>query len=63
VVVAEGDALSEAVGAAYLAARGVPAANLIRVKLNTASDVISASDFALLPTSTPGCPPACRPRC
>ena len=48
VVVAEGDALSEAVGAAYVAARGVPAANLIRVKLSTASDVISASDFATL---------------
>ena len=48
VIVAEGDALSEAVGAAYLAARGVPAANLIRVKLSTASDAISAADFALL---------------
>lgn len=48
VVVAEGDALSEAVGAAYLAARGVPAANLVRVKVNTASEVIQASDFALL---------------
>jgi uncharacterized protein (TIGR03790 family) len=48
VVVAEGDALSEAVGAAYLAARGVPAANLVRVRVNTASDVISAADFALL---------------
>lgn len=48
VVVAEGDALSEAVGAAYLAARGVPAANLIRVRVNTAQDAISAADFALL---------------
>lgn len=48
VVVAEGDALSEAVGAAYLAARGVPAVNLVRVRVNTASDVISAADFALL---------------
>lgn len=48
VVVAEGDALSEAAGAAYLAARGVPAANLIRVKVNTASATISAADFALL---------------
>ncbi len=48
VVVAEGDALSEAVGAAYLAARGVPAANLVRVRVNTANDVISAADFALL---------------
>jgi len=48
VIVAEGDALSEGVGAAYLAARGVPTANLIRVKVNTAIDVISAADFALL---------------
>jgi uncharacterized protein (TIGR03790 family) len=48
VVVAEGDALSEAVGAAYLAARGVPAANLVRVRVNTALDIISAADFALL---------------
>lgn len=48
VIVAEGDALSEAVGAAYMAARGVPAANLIRVRVNTASPSISAADFALL---------------
>ncbi len=48
VLVAEGDALSEAVGAAYLAARGVPAANLVRVRVNTALEVISAADFALL---------------
>ncbi len=48
VLVAEGDALSEAVGAAYVAARGVPAANLIRVKVNTGLDVVSAADFALL---------------
>ncbi|TCV04329.1 uncharacterized protein (TIGR03790 family) [Roseateles saccharophilus] len=48
VVVAEGDALSEAVGAAYVAARGVPAANLIKVKLGTASDSIGAADFAAL---------------
>ncbi|WP_157275285.1 TIGR03790 family protein [Pelomonas sp. Root1444] len=48
VIVAEGDALSEAVGAAYVAARGVPAANLIRVKVNTASPGLPAADFALL---------------
>lgn len=48
VVVAEGDALSEAVGAAYLAARGVPAANLVRVRVNTASHALPATDFALL---------------
>ncbi len=50
VIVAEGDALSEAVGAAYVAARGVPAANLIRVRVNTANAAISAADFALLKT-------------
>ncbi len=48
VIVAEGDPLSEAVGAAYVAARGVPAANLVRVRVNTASATISAADFALL---------------
>lgn len=48
VIVAEGDTLSEAVGAAYLAARGVPAANLVKVRVNTTSDTISAADFALL---------------
>lgn len=48
VVVAEGDAVSEAAGAAYLAARGVPAANLVKVRVNTGSDTITAADFALL---------------
>ncbi len=48
VLVAEGDPLSEAVGAAYLAARGVPAANLIKVKLGTASDSLSVAEFAAL---------------
>lgn len=50
VIVAEGDALSEAAGAAYVAARGVPATNLIRVRVNTASATLSAADFALLKT-------------
>jgi len=48
VIVADGDAVSEAIGAAYLAARNVPAANLIRVKVNTASAAISADEFSLL---------------
>lgn len=48
VIVVDGDALSESIGQLYLSLRGVPAANLIRVKLNTASDVISAADFAAL---------------
>jgi uncharacterized protein (TIGR03790 family) len=50
VIVAEGDALSEAVGAAYVATRGVPASNLIRVKVNTANAALSAAEFALLKT-------------
>ena len=48
VIVAEGDALSEAIAADYQAARGIPAANVIRVKLRTGVDAISAADFALL---------------
>lgn len=46
VIVAEGDPLSEAVAAYYQSARGVPAANIIRVKLSTGSDTLSAADFA-----------------
>ena len=48
VIVAEGDALSEAIAAYYQAARGIPAANVIRVKLATGTDAISAADFAAL---------------
>lgn len=46
VIVAEGDPLSEAVAAYYQSARGVPAANIIKVKLSTGSDTLSAADFA-----------------
>jgi uncharacterized protein (TIGR03790 family) len=46
-LVAEGDALSEQVAEAYRQARGVPAANVIRVPgLNTAQHDISAASFA-----------------
>ncbi|MEJ6006084.1 TIGR03790 family protein [Paucibacter sp. AS339] len=48
VIVAEGDVLSEAVAAYYQSARGVPASNIIRVKLNTGAETISANDFAAL---------------
>jgi uncharacterized protein (TIGR03790 family) len=48
VIVAEGDVLSESIANYYQQARGIPAANIIRVKLATAADTISASDFALL---------------
>ena len=51
VIVAEGDAVSEAVGAAYVAARGVPAANVVRLRVNTSSDTITAADFTLLKTN------------
>ncbi|MFG6431626.1 TIGR03790 family protein [Roseateles sp. LYH14W] len=51
VIVAEGDAVSEAAGAAYVAARGVPAANVIRLRVNTSSDTITAAEFALLKTN------------
>lgn len=46
VVIANGDALSESVGLAYQRARGVPAANVIRIDLPTAQDAISASEFS-----------------
>ena len=48
VIVAEGDALSEAIGAYYQAARGIPAANIIRVKLATGADALSATEFTKL---------------
>ncbi|MBY0444459.1 MAG: TIGR03790 family protein [Burkholderiales bacterium] len=46
VVVAEGDVLSEAIASYYQSARGIPAANIIRVKLSTGVDSISAANFA-----------------
>lgn len=48
VLVAEGDALSEAAALAYQQARGIPAANIIRVAVPAGSDSISDSDFASL---------------
>lgn len=48
VIVAAGDPLSEAIASYYQTARGIPAANIIRVKLSTGVDTISAADFALL---------------
>jgi len=46
VLIADGDAQSEAIGRAYQQARGVPEANMLRVALPTAGDAISAADFA-----------------
>ena len=48
VVVAAGDPLSEAIASYYQTARGIPAANIIRVTLATGPDTISATDFAAL---------------
>ena len=48
VLIAEGDALSEAIGLAYQRARGIPEANMVRVPVPAGSDVISAPVFATL---------------
>lgn len=45
VLVAEGDATSEALGAYYVAARGLPAENLVRVPVATDANVLSQADF------------------
>ena len=47
-LVAEGDATSEAIARAYQAARGIPEANIIRLPVSPGSDAISAADFALV---------------
>jgi uncharacterized protein (TIGR03790 family) len=46
VLIAEGDATSEAIARAYQQARGIPEANMIRVPVPTAAQVIDAADFA-----------------
>jgi len=48
VIVAKDDPLSEAIASYYQTARGIPAANIIRVTLTTGVDTISATDFAAL---------------
>ena len=48
VLVAQGDALSESIANYYVTARGVPAANVIRVAVPAGSDSMSASAFATL---------------
>lgn len=45
-LVARGDADSEAIALAYQRARGIPAAHVVRLDLPRGSDVISAADFA-----------------
>jgi uncharacterized protein (TIGR03790 family) len=48
ILVAQGDALSEAVALAYQQARGIPAGNIIRVPVPAGSDTIGDADFASL---------------
>ena len=45
VLIAEGDATSEAIGRAYQQARGIPEANMVRVAVDSRSDAISADAF------------------
>ena len=48
VLIAEGDATSEAIGRAYQLARGVPEANMIRVAVDGRADAIGADAFNVL---------------
>jgi uncharacterized protein (TIGR03790 family) len=48
VLIADGDATSEAIAKAYQQARGIPEANMIRVSMATGSDTIDADSFIAL---------------
>jgi uncharacterized protein (TIGR03790 family) len=48
VLIAEGDATSEAIARAYQQARGIPEANMLRVTLPTRNDVITSDAFNTL---------------
>ena len=48
VLIAEGDATSEAIGLAYQRARGIPDAQVIRLAVPRGSDTISAAEFTML---------------
>lgn len=48
VLVAQGDALSESIASYYASARGIPAANVIRVAVPSGADSMSATAFAAL---------------
>ena len=48
VLITEGDPLSVAIALAYQRARGIPEANMVRVRVPAGSDQISAADFAVL---------------
>lgn len=51
VLIADGDATSEAIALAYQKARGIPDAHLIRLTVPRGSDSISSADFATLKAS------------
>lgn len=51
VIVAQGDANSEAIASYYITARGIPAANVIRVTVPTGSDSMSSAAFTTLKAS------------
>lgn len=46
IIIVQGDALSEAIGAYYQSARGIPAANVVRIALPTGVDNISPAQLA-----------------
>lgn len=48
VLVAEGDATGEAIAEAYRQARGVPAANIVRVPVDSRRDEMTVAEFATL---------------
>jgi uncharacterized protein (TIGR03790 family) len=48
VIVAQGDPVSQQIGQYYAQVRGIPAANIIQVPINTGSDTISDTDFAAI---------------
>ena len=51
VLIAQGDATSEAIGVAYQKARGIPESHMFRIAVPTGSDVISDAAFTALKTA------------
>lgn len=51
VLIAEGDATSEAIGRAYQGARGIPEANMVRVPVPSGAAAIDAAAFAAIKTA------------
>lgn len=46
IIIAQGDPLSEAIGAYYQSARGIPAANVVRIALPTGADNLTPAQLA-----------------